>query len=136
MSTSVLLRCASVVSALIAAGHGLAGFDDWSPQGQNDVLRAMTTVRFEVLGISRSYLDFYRGFGHTITILLAAQAVLLWQLAAVARTDPARVRGMVGTLAVAAVACGLVAWKFIFLVPAALSALLAACLLAALVVSG
>ena len=86
MSTSLLLRIASVISVLFAAGHTLGGRKAWSPQGENQVLQAMRTVRFETFGVSRTYLDFYRGFGFTISVFLAVQAVVLWQLATIAST--------------------------------------------------
>jgi len=38
--------------------------------GDNDVLASMTAVRFDVMGVSRSYLDFYLGFGWTLSVFL------------------------------------------------------------------
>lgn len=113
MSTSLLLRIASVISFLFAAGHSLGGRKNWSPQGDNQVLDAMRTVRFNVFGVSRSYLDFYRGFGFTLGLFLLLQAVLLWQLAGIARTDAAQVKGMIAAFAIAALGCGILSWKFI-----------------------
>ncbi len=94
MRTTLLLRVASVTSLLFAAGHTVGGTQEWSPMGETDVLQAMRTHRFDVMGLSRTYLDFYRGFGYTLTVTLLLQAVLLWQLASLARTEPRRVSPM------------------------------------------
>jgi len=48
MTTSLLLRVASIISLLFAAGHTLGGRNAWSPAGENNVLQAMRTVRFDV----------------------------------------------------------------------------------------
>jgi hypothetical protein len=58
MTATLLLRIASVISLLFTAGHTLGGLKKWSPMGDNEVLRAMTGVRFDTMGANRSYLDF------------------------------------------------------------------------------
>jgi hypothetical protein len=132
MRTTLLLRIASVVSLLFAAGHTLGGRKEWSPMGETDVLQAMRTHRFEVFGVSRTYLDFYRGFGFSLTVTLLLQAVLLWQLASLARTEPRRVSPMIASFVVASLAGTGIAWVFILPQPAVSSTLLTACLAAAL----
>ncbi len=128
MRTALLLRIASVISLLFAAGHTLGGRKSWSPLGETEVLKAMRTFRFETSGVSRTYLDFYLGFGFTISVYLLLQAILLWQLAEIARTEPLQVRPMIGSFALATLACGLLSWRFIFPVPVVFSAVLTACL--------
>ncbi len=128
MRTALLLRIASVISLLFAAGHTLGGRKSWSPLGESEVLKAMRTFRFETSGVSRTYLDFYLGFGFTISVYLLLQAILLWQLAAMARTEPLQVRPMIASFALATLACGLLSWRFIFPLPVVFSAVLAACL--------
>jgi hypothetical protein len=128
MRTAPLLRIASVLSLLFAAGHTLGGRDSWSPVGESEVLKAMRTFRFEFSGVSRTYLDFYLGFGFTLSVYMLLQAVLLWQLAAMARTEPRRVRSMIASFALASLACGLLSWRFIFPVPVVFSAVLTVCL--------
>jgi hypothetical protein len=132
MRTTLLLRVASVVSLLFAAGHTLGGRKEWSPMGETDVLQAMRTHRFEVFGVSRTYLDFYRGFGFSLTVTLLLQAVLLWQLASLARTEPRRVSPMIASFVLASLAGTGIAWVFILPQPAVFSAFLTACLAAAL----
>jgi hypothetical protein len=81
-----------------------------------------------MFGVSRTYLDFYLGFGFTISVFLVLQAVLLWQLAGIAKIDPLQAKGMVASLALAALGCGILSWRFILPVPAVFSALLVLCL--------
>jgi hypothetical protein len=135
MTTTQLLRIAAVISLLFTAGHSLGGLRKWSPMGDNQVLRAMTTVRFETRGATRSYLDFFMGFGWSLSVFMLMQTALLWQVASLARTDPAHVRPMIAVFALATLASGLIAWRFIFLIPALFSGLLFITLVAAYVVA-
>ena len=135
MRTTLLLRIAAVISLVFTAGHTLGGRQQWSPMGENEVLKAMTEVRFDAMGANRSYLDFFMGFGWSISVLMLLQAVLLWQFASVARTEPARVRPMIAAFGLATLAGGVIAWRFIFPIPALFSGALFIVLLAAYVVA-
>jgi hypothetical protein len=135
MSSTALLRIASIVSVLFAGGHTLGGMQSWSPPGETEVLRAMRSFRFDAEGVSRSYYEFYLGFGFTISVYMLLQAVVLWQLAAIAKTEPLRARPLIGSFFLASVACAFVSWRFIFAFPVVLAALVAACLGAALLAS-
>jgi hypothetical protein len=125
VTPTLLLRIASVISLIFTAGHTMGGLRRWSPMGDNAVLKAMTDVRFDIMGANRSYLDFFMGFGWSLSVFMLMQTVLLWQLAAMARTDPARIRPMIAVIALATVASGVIAWRFIFPVPAVFSGVLA-----------
>jgi hypothetical protein len=48
--------------------------------------------------------------------------MLLWQMASLARTNAPGVRPMIAVFALATLASGVVAWRFIFPVPALFSA--------------
>lgn len=135
MTTTLLLRIASVISLIFTLGHTLGGLRKWSPMGENEVLRAMAAVHFDTMGANRSYLDFYMGFGWSISVAMLMQTVLLWQMASIARTDPASVRPMIAVIALATLASGFIAWRFIFPVPALFSILLVIALAAAYVVA-
>jgi hypothetical protein len=121
MTTTLFLRMASIISLLFTVGHTLGGRQQWSPMGDNDVLRAMTNVRFDTMGANRSYLDFFMGFGWSITVSMLLQTVVLWQLASLARTDAARLRPIIAAFALAIAASGMIAWRFIFPIPALFS---------------
>ena len=124
MTTAVLLRAASVVSMVFAIGHSLGGLKRWSPIGETDMLIAMRMYRFDTMGVNRSYLDFYLGFGWSLAVAMLLQSVLLWQLAALARANPAPVRPMIAAFAIATLASTIIAWQFILPVPVLFSAAL------------
>lgn len=117
MTVSFWLRTAAVIMVLFAAGHTMGGQSAWSPLGETAVLEQMRTFRFDAMGTDRSYLEFYLGFGYSITVMQLAQAVLLWQLAGLAREDAARVRPLIATFLIAAVASTIVTWRYIFVLP-------------------
>ena len=121
MTTTTLLRIASVISLVFTAGHSLGGLRKWSPMGENDVLKTMTAVRFDTMGANRSYLDFFLGFGWSLSVAMLLQTILLWQLGALAHPDPTRVRPMIAVFALATLMSGVIAWRFIFPVPALFS---------------
>jgi len=135
MTTTLFLRIASVISLIFTLGHAAGGLKKWSPMGNNEVLRAMTAVRFDTMGANRSYLDFYMGFGWSIAVTMVMQTVLLWLMASIARTDPASVRPMIVVIALATVASGMIAWRFIFPIPALFSSALVIALAAAFAVA-
>ena len=128
MKAPLFLRIASILSFLFAVGHTLGGRKSWSPAGETEVLRAMKSVHFHAQGVDRTYWDFYAGFGLTISVSLLLQAVLLWQLATIAKADPLRLRPLIASFFLASVASAYVSWRFIFAVPVVFSALLATCL--------
>lgn len=136
MTTTVWLRISSVIALLFAVGHSLGGLSDWSPMNDNPVLQAMRTVHFDVMGVNRSYLDFYRGFGHFLTVAQLMQAVLLWQFATLARTNSTAVRPMIGIMVLAGVVQCVIAWRLIVPIPALCSLILVASLIVAFAVSG
>jgi cell division protein FtsX len=124
-----------VIALLFAVGHALGGFSDWSPMEDNPVIQAMRNVRFDVMGVNRSYLDFYHGFGHSLTAFQVMQAVLLWQLSTLARTNVAAVRPMIGIMVLVGAAQCVIAWHFIVPIPAVLTLVLVASMAVAYVVA-
>jgi hypothetical protein len=103
MTTTRWLHISSVLALLLAVGHTLGGRKNWSPMGDNPVLQAMRTVHFNVGGTSRSYLDFYMGFGYSISVFHLMLAVLLWQLASLSRANGDGTRPMIAVIAFATV---------------------------------
>ena len=95
---------------------------------RDHVLQSMRTFEFDVMGATRTYLDFYLGFGMYITVLLLLQAVLVWQLASLASVDPRRARPLVATLSLGTLIGTFVVWRFILAVPALFSLACGICL--------
>ena len=136
MKPSLLLRISSVLSLLFAAGHTSGGLSFWSPAGETEVLRAMRSFHFDAAGVSRTYLDFYLGFGFVTGIYLLLQAVVFWQLASIAKTDAFRVRPLIASFLLANVVSAFLAWRFIFWVPLVSFTVIAVCLGLAFYASG
>ncbi len=102
----------------------------WTPVSDpaaQSVVSTMRAVSFLAAGQRRSYFDFYEGFGLTLSAFLALEAVLLWQLAALARAGahfkPLALTHLVGFLVV-----GTIAARFIFALPLYFSLVIAACI--------
>jgi hypothetical protein len=77
----------------------------------------MRDVRFDVMGVSRTYLDFYLGFGWQLSVFLLLQAVVLWQLGSIAKTNRAAAQPMLIAIAIASVATTILSWIYIFPIP-------------------
>jgi len=86
----------------------------------------MQTFRFDTGGVSRTYFDFYLGFGFILSVYLLLQAVLLWQLATLAKTEALRIRSLLFSFLHACIVSAGISWKFIFAVPAVSFAVIAA----------
>ena len=120
---SILLRVASVLTLLYGAGH--ASGMPWTPvqgTGEVAVLEAMKSQRFEIAGVTRTYWDFYYGFGVAIIGYLLVQAVVLWQLAPLAKSETVSLRPIIGSLCVGFLVNAVVVWKFFFAIPSVLVA--------------
>jgi hypothetical protein len=131
MTTRLMLRLASLVSLLFAVGHSLGGLQNWSPIGDNAVLRAMTDVHFKTMGVSRSYLDLYVGLGWSVSVAMILQTVLLWQMASLAATNSVQLRPMIAVFILATLVSGVIAWVYILPIPAAFCGILLLTLVAA-----
>jgi hypothetical protein len=64
------------------------------------------------------------GFGWSISVALLLQSALLWQIAYLARSDAMQVRPTIAMFGLVTLASGVVAWRFIFPVPAVFSGVL------------
>ena len=112
--SALLLKISAIISLVFAAGNTAGGLKQWSPMGPNDVLRSMTDVRFHTMGATRSYLDFFVGFGWSISVAGFLQTFVLWQMANIANTDAALIRPMTAAYAVATLVSGVISWRLFF----------------------
>ena len=91
VSPALFLRIASVLTVLHCIGHTIGGvFSVDAPPGTKEgaVVSTMKSNQFDVMGATRSFWDFFIGFGLTISVSSLLQAVVFWQLAGLAKTDP------------------------------------------------
>src|SRR5262245_22002406 len=59
--SALLLRIASGVTLLFAAGQAMGASESWSPPGPTDVLQLMRAFQFDVMDDARTYWHFYVG---------------------------------------------------------------------------
>ena len=131
MKASVLYRIASILLLLFAAGHTL-GFRKVDPKWGVDLLVAsMRTTHFDAQGSSRSYWDFYTGFGLFVTVFLLFAAFLAWQLGGLPAQTLAGMRGIAWAFALCFVAVTVLSWVYFFVAPVIFSCVVTICLVAA-----
>src|SRR5580704_404448 len=100
MKVSLLYRISSVLLLLFAAAHTL-GFRQTDPAwGVDSLIGSMQSLRFNAQGFSRSYWDFFVGFGLFVTVFLVFAAVLAWQLGGLTPENLAHMRSVAWALAI------------------------------------
>ena len=131
MSSSLLYRIASVLLVLFGLGHQL-GFRRVDPRwGVDATIGALKATQFQVQGMTRTYWDFFSGFGFFVTVLLFFAAILAFQLAGLSK-ETLRSLGLVTwAFALAFVVITLLTWRYFFIAALVSSSLVALCLLAA-----
>lgn len=132
MRPPILLRIASVVTLVHAILHTIGVLAPPSHGAEEiAVLETMSAHRFEFMGSMRSYADFMLGHGLFVTIALLVDAVLFWQLVALARSRPDGLRPIVALFALGYFGIAIVSGRFFFIAPVITELLIAACLGAA-----
>ena len=126
MKASMFYRIAAVLLLIFAAGH-TSGFPWSDPQWGVD-LGSIRATHFDILGSSRTYWDFYVGFGLSVSVLLLLAVVLAWQLGGLPAATLARMRGTAWTFAVCFAAITVVSWKYLFVIPVVFSIVITLCL--------
>jgi len=129
MKASLFYRIAAVLLLLFDAGH-TSGYP-WSDPKWGVDLSSMRSTHFDVMGFSRTYWDFYVGFGLFISVILLLAAVLAWQLGGLAPESLARMRGTAWTFALCFAAITVLNVKYFFIIPIVFTAVLTLCLAAA-----
>jgi hypothetical protein len=127
MKTTVLLRSASILTFVHAVLHTMGGLLSAPEHGQDEinVLNTMKAFQFDFMGSMRSYWDFYLGFGLNVTLFLLLAAVLLWQVASLARSEPDKARPFMLTLFAAFIAMMVLSWRFFFIAPLVVEGMIA-----------
>ena len=117
-------RALAVVLGVFTLGH-TAGTRHSITHGlaEDTVIAAMQHVQIPVMGFNRSYWEFYRGFSVNISVLLAALAVLAWQLGNLSRRNPAATMPLAVTMLVSCIATAVVCFVYFFTAPMFLSTL-------------
>ena len=133
MKSWTFIRIASVIAFIYFVGHTVGA--PWTPDAGPEslaLISSMKTHTFEAQGARVSYWGFYFGFGVMISAFFLLLAALLWQLASMARRAAAPVRPAIASILAAYAVNAVIAWKYFFIVPAALAGAIVACLAVAL----
>jgi len=127
----ILYRISSVLLLLFAAGHTL-GFRKTDPKwGVDSLIGLMRSVRFDAQGFSRTYWDFYVGFGLFVSVFLVFTAVLAWQLGGLAPETLVLNRGPAWALVICFAAVTILSWRYFFIMPIVFAIVITVCLTAA-----
>ena len=129
MHPSLFYRIAAVLLLLFDAGHTI-GFP-WSDPKWGVDLGSMQSTHFYVLGFSRTYWDFYVGFGLFVSVFLLLAVVLAWQLGSLPPESLVLMRGTAWAFALGFVAITVLSWKYFFIIPIVFSLVITLCLTAA-----
>src|SRR5437660_10204417 len=129
MKASMFYRIAAVLLLLLDAGH-TSGFH-WSDPKWGVDIGAMRSTHFYIMGFSRTYWDFYVGFGLFVSVFLLLAVVLAWQLSRLPPESLALMRGTAWTFVLCFAAITVLSWKYFFIIPIVFSALITLCLIAA-----
>ncbi len=91
-------------------------------------MAVMKANEFAVMGVMRSYWDFYMGFGLVVSVFLTVEGVVFWQLGSLARTDALRLRPVLATFLVGYLCVAVVSYRYFFAAPVITEILIALCL--------
>ena len=129
MKASVFYRIAAVLLLLFDAGH-TSGFP-WSDPKWGVDLSSMQSTHFYIVGFSRTYWDFYVGFGLFVSVFLLLAVVLAWQLSRLPPVSLALMRSTAWAFALCFAAITVLSWKYFFVVPIVFSIVTTVCLIVA-----
>jgi hypothetical protein len=133
MKPPIFLRIASVLTLIHSILHTIGGvFSKAEPGPAAVAYAAMQANQFLLMGHTRSYAIFYRGLGLGITIMLTVEAIVFWQLGALAKTHARQIRPIVATFVVGYLALTVNSWNYFFIGPEIVEILIAMCLVLAI----
>ena len=91
----------------------------------------MRSTHFYIMGFSRTYWDFYVGFGLFVSVFLLLAVELAWQLGRLPPESLALMRGTAWAFALCFAAITVVSWRYLFILPIVFSIAITLCLTAA-----
>ena len=122
----MLYRIAAVLILLFDLGHS-AGCP-WSDPAWGVDLGVIRSSHFNILGSSRTYWDFYVGFGLFVSVLLLPAAVLAWQLGGLPAEALRLLRRTAWALTICFAALTVLSGVHFFIIPIAFSGAITLCL--------
>jgi hypothetical protein len=136
LKASLFYRSASGPLVLFAIGHTL-GFQKVDPRwGVGQLLESMRTIHFDAQGFSRTYWDFYVGFGFFVSVFLLFAAILAWQLGVMSQVTLFHMPVLIWGLAIWFVGVTVLSWMYSFMARVIFSGVITLCLILAAWLSG
>ena len=129
LTTRVIYRIAAVLILLFDVGH-TAGYP-WSDPSWGVDLSAVQSSHFKVLGFTRTYWNFYVGFGLFVSVFMLLAAIFAWQLSNLPAETLRLVRLSGWALSVCFAAVTVLSWMYFFTIPIAFSGVITVCLIVA-----
>lgn len=129
MNSNLLLRIAAVLAFIHCVTHTFGGVLAPPRHGAEEiaVIETMKTHHFNVMGSTRSYWDFFFGYGLFVTVFLLFYALILWYLGSLASRNLPWIRPILVFLFLNFMVMAIISWKYFFLAPALTEFLIALC---------
>ncbi len=133
MKPVIFLRVASGLTLLHAVLHTVGGVFGKPVPGVGAATEAVMRANyFQVLGVTRSYWEFYRGMGLGVTIFLTADCIVFWMLSSLAKVEAGRLRPILSVFTLAYFVFAVNSYEYFFPGPVIAEILIAACLVGAI----
>ena len=129
MKPHIYLRIASVLTLIHSVLHTVGGvFGKPEPGPAATAAAAMQENHFLFMGVMRSYWEFHRGMGLSVTVFLTAEAVVFWLLGSLVKAGTAGLRPILATFMVGYLAFAVDSYFYFFPIPIVMEVLIALCL--------
>jgi len=129
MKPVLFMRLASVLTFVHAALHTVGGvFGKPDPGVQEATVAVMKAGQFQVMGLTRTYWDFYTGLSLAVSVMMLVEAIVFWQLGSLAKGDASRLRPILATFLVGYLALAVNSYRYIFAPPVIIELLIVVCL--------
>jgi hypothetical protein len=103
----------------------------WSDPKWGVGVGSMRPTHFNIMGFSRTYWDFYVGFGLFVSVFLLLAVVLACRLGGLPPESLAHMRGTEWVFALCFAAITVLSWRYSFVIPIVFSIVITVCVLAA-----
>ena len=129
MKPVLFMRLASALTFLHAVGHTIGGvLGKPAPGVQEATVAAMKAGQFQVMGLTRTFWDFYMGLSVGVSITLVVEAIVFWHLGSLAKADASRLRPILATFLVGYLALAVNSYRYLIAPPMIGELLIVLCL--------
>jgi len=132
MQSATWLRIAAALAAFQTIGHTVGAVLAGPSSAEEAALReTMGAFRVSLMGMERSYWDFYLGSGWAITALAGTLTAVIWFVVPIARELPRAARPIILSLAAGFAAVTAISALYFVTAPIVIAALITVCLVLA-----